>query len=136
MSRRRPTTRDLLVSTAEPDADDGTDPQLFHDRRRWNDAPPRPGRKAQQLGGQVQDALHAILAGLADAACREAIVVAVEPAPHAGRFRVTVAAPFAADVADRTRILERLTAATGVIRTQLAGAIHRRNVPELTFVLG
>lgn len=85
--------------------------------------------------GQVRDALIAILPGLADEALRELTVVSVEPAPHTGRLMVTVAVPRPADATDRTPVADRLTAAAGHLRTEVAAAVHRRRAPELAFQL-
>jgi ribosome-binding factor A len=125
MSRRRPSTEELLVSAGEISPEDGSDPVKFFDRRRWNEGPAKPGRKALQLCGQVKDALPGILARMAEPALRDVTVLAVEPAPHAGRLMVTVAGP-----ADAT---DRLTHATGRVRTEIAAAINRRKVPELVW---
>jgi ribosome-binding factor A len=125
MSRRRPSTEELLASAGEIGPEDGSDPVKFFDRRRWNDGPAKPGRKALQLCGQVKAALPGILARMADPALREVTVLAVELAPHAGRLMVTVASP-----ADAT---DRLTHATGRVRTEIAAVINRRKVPELVW---
>jgi ribosome-binding factor A len=91
------------------------------------------GRKALQLCGQVRDALGAILPVLADEVLQNLTVVSVEPAPHAGRLRVTVAVPSPADATDRTAAVEHLGRAAGLIRREVAAAVHRRKAPELTF---
>ena len=91
------------------------------------------GRKAYQLCGQVRDALGVILPGLADEVLQNLQVVSVEPAPHTGRLRVTVAVPSPADATDRTAAVERLGRAVGLIRREVAAAVHRRKAPELTF---
>ena len=90
-------------------------------------------RKTVQLCGQVKDALCQIVSGLGDDALNGLTVVSVEPAPHAGRLRVTVAAESPADVADLTVIRQHLTRATGLIRSEVARSITRRKAPELTF---
>ena len=51
------------------------------------------------------------------------------PAPHSGRLRATVTAP------DRGRAAERLHAAAGRLRTEVAGSINRRKAPELVFAV-
>jgi ribosome-binding factor A len=91
------------------------------------------GRKALQLCGQVRDALGVILPGLADEVLRGLTVVSVEPAPHTGRLRVTVAVPSPADATDRTTAAEHLGRAAGLIRREVAASVHRRKAPELTF---
>jgi ribosome-binding factor A len=133
MSRQRPSTRDLLASTDEVSPEDGGDPVKFFDRRKWNDSPATPGRKARQLCGQVKDALPGILARMADPVVRDVTVVSVEPAPHAGRLMVTVAVPAPADATDRAVTADRLGKATGRLRHEVAAVICRRKVPELAF---
>jgi ribosome-binding factor A len=91
------------------------------------------GRKARQLCEQVRDALGVILPGLADEVLQNLTVVAVEPAPHTGRLLVTVAGPGPADAADRAVAAEHLERAAGLIRREVAAAVHRRKAPELAF---
>lgn len=131
--RRRPSTRDLLASADEIGPEDGTDPVRFSDRRRWDDGPAKPGRKALQLCGQVKDALLGILSRSADPAVRDVTVVSVEPAPHAGRLMVTVAVPVPADATDRAAAADGLARAAGWVRREVALTITRRKVPELVF---
>jgi ribosome-binding factor A len=91
------------------------------------------GRKALQLCGQVRDALGVILPGLADEVLQNLTVVTVEPAPHTGRLMVTVAGPGPADAADRAVTMGHLDRAAGLIRREVAAAVHRRKAPELAF---
>lgn len=128
MSRKRSRGRELLSSAAEVGPEDGSDPRRFHDRRGTHGKP--PGRKAHQLCGQVAQALLVILPGLADEVLRDLTVVSVEPAPHSGRLQVTVAGPAPTDATDR-----HLRLAAGLLRTEVASAVHRRKAPELVFVV-
>ena len=132
MSRRRQTLADVA---AELGPDDLQDPKAFHDRRVSARHSGHVSRKGLQLCGQVQDALIAILPGLADEVLRDVTVVSVEPAPNTGRLMVTVAVPRPADVSDRTTVADRLAAAAGHLRTEVAAVVHRRRAPELTFRL-
>ncbi|MFO0935401.1 MAG: hypothetical protein U0798_02665 [Gemmataceae bacterium] len=90
-------------------------------------------RKTSQLCGQVKDALIGIVSGLGDEWLNGLTVLMVEPAPHAGRLRVTVAADSPADVTDRTAILDHLRRASGLIRSEVARSITRRKMPELVY---
>ena len=90
-------------------------------------------RKTGQLCGQVKDTLIGIVSGLGDEVINGLMVILVEPAPHAGRLRVTVAVDPTADVTDHTIIREHLGRAAGLIRCEVARAITRRKVPELVF---
>ena len=92
-----------------------------------------PDRKTSQLCGQVKDALIGILSGLGDDWLIGLTVLMVEPCPHAGRLRVTVAADSTADVTDRTTIRDHLSRASGLIRSEVARSITRRKAPELVY---
>ena len=127
MSRKRSRGRGLLGSAAEVGPEDGSDPRRFHDRRGLHGKP--PGRKARQLCGQVAQALQVLLPGLADEVLQDLVVVSVEPAPHSGRLLVTGAVPVPADATDR------LHRAAGLIRSEVAAAVHRRKAPELVFLV-
>src|SRR5215510_3945579 len=86
--------RQMLAGCSDIGPEDGTDPRDW--KKDWNAR--QPGRKALQLCRQVSEALGSALAGCADAVLQDVLVVAVEPAPNAGRLLVTVAAaPSAAD---------------------------------------
>ena len=91
-----------------------------------------------QLCGQVSEALNAILPGMADEILQNLTVVKVEPAPNAGRLRVTVAGAIPADVPDpatRMGAMLAINRAAGFLRTEVARAIHRKRAPELVFHL-
>jgi ribosome-binding factor A len=133
MNRKRSHSRDLLSSAAELGSDDGLDPKQLHGKQSWSESR-QLNRKAQQLCGQVADALRVILPALADEVLQNLMVLSVEPAPHTGRLLVTVAGPVPTDVTDRDALTERLAKAGGRIRSEVAGAIHRRKTPELVFV--
>ena len=117
--------RDLA---ADRSPEDGGDPKEFR-QKPW-DQPKKAGRKARQLCRQVRDALHGALAACGDPAVRAAAVLAVEPAPHTGRLRVTVGAP--ADVGSAA-VAAGVERAAGHLRAEVAAAISRRNAPELAF---
>jgi ribosome-binding factor A len=118
----------MLRACSEIGPDDGLDPR--YDKpvggRRG------PGRKALQLCRQVAEALDAALAGCGDAVLQGLRVADVKPAPNSGRLLVTVAA--AAEPLPADEVNGHLRNAAGVLRSEVASAIHRRRVPELTFV--
>jgi ribosome-binding factor A len=93
------------------------------------------GRKALQLCGQVENALHGILSGCADEVLQNVLVVSVVPAPNTGRLLITVAVSTTADVIDPTIILQHLNRANSYLRQQVATQINRRKVPELVFAV-
>lgn len=129
MSRRRRTAVPADLA-AEIGPEDGSDPKEFHGKP-W-DAPKQAGRKARQLCGQVRDVLHLALPGCGDAVLQAVTMVSVEPAPHTGRLRVVCAVPPDGGVS-RATAEEHLRRAAGVLRAEVASAVHRRHAPELTF---
>lgn len=132
MSRRRPAKVDVAGLADEAGPDDGVDPKELL-RKPW-DAPKQAGRKALQLCGQVKDVLHATLAGCGDAVLQAVAVVGVEPAPHTGRLRATVAVP-ADGTVSRAEAEDHLARAAGLLRSEVAGAVRRRKAPELVFLV-
>lgn len=136
LSRPRTNPPDWQTSTAALGLEDGCDPRAFHEKP-WN-RPRRASHKAHQLCGQVLEALGSILAGMADENLQNLTVVKVEPAPNTGRLRVTVAGDSPADATDPTTRKEALLAlerAGGLLRMEVARAIHRKYAPELAFHL-
>src|SRR5262249_30268256 len=130
MPPRKVSRRDVLYSCAEAGPDDGLDPR--YDRP---DEPPKvANRKALQLCGQVADTLILVLAGdSADDLLRDLIVEAGVPAPNSARLLVAGSRAVAAAAADVDAIRRHLDKARGRLRGEIAAAIHRRRVPDLTF---
>ena len=126
----KPSRRRLLAACSEIGPDDGVDPRSDGHAN----APRGPGRKALQLCRQVAEALDAVFAGCGDEVLNGLCVTGVKPNPHAGRLLVTVAATPAAEPVPVTVAQERLGRAAGMLRSEVAAAIHRRRAPELTFV--
>jgi ribosome-binding factor A len=130
MKRKKPSRQDLLSSCSEIGPDDGVDPRTYFrkatDKKNLN-------RKALQLCGEVARALsHAIAWELGDDLLGTLRVETVVPAPDSTRLLVTVSMPSGPDPA---LIRERLRLCTGRLRAEVAAAIHRRRVPDLTFHL-
>ena len=91
-------------------------------------------RKARQLCEQVAQALdHALAWVCGDPILNALSVVAVEPAPDASRLLVRLVVVDPECGATLQEILSRLAAARGLLRTQVAAAIHRKGVPEVVF---
>jgi ribosome-binding factor A len=131
MTSRRISRKDLLSGCAEPGPGDGQDP-------RYDTCPGSQkvaNRKARQLCGEVSRTLGSILAGeCADEVLRDLLVVSVVPAPNSSRLLVTVSRGTEPPPEDAVpRILEHLERARGLLRTEMAAALHRRRVPDLTF---
>src|SRR5947209_545598 len=126
----KPSRRRLLAACSEIGPDDGIDPRYDGHAN----APRGPGRKALQLCRQVAEALDAAFTGCGDEVLNGLCVTGVKPAPHAGRLLVTVAATPAAEPMPVAVVQERLCRAAGMLRSEVAAAIHRRRAPELAFV--
>ncbi len=91
-------------------------------------------RKAQQLCAQVAETLSFVLqAECNDEILRDLLVESVVPAPDSTRLLVTVMPSPAAPSLDVARVHEHLAQAYGKLRSEVAGAIHRKKVPELVF---
>jgi ribosome-binding factor A len=130
MTSRKISRRDLRAGCAEPGAGDGLDPRL--DRP---DGPGRvPNRKALQVCAQVGRTLAQVLSGESgDPVLRDLVVASVVPAPNSARLLVTVARAPGADDLDPAEVLTHLGRARGRLRNEVAAAVHRRKVPDLTF---
>jgi ribosome-binding factor A len=116
---------------AEPGPEDGQDPRDVLRRA----ARKKGGRKTQQLCAQVAEALNYAFAAVChDDVLREVAVVTVEPAPNEGRLLVTVGPALPGPV-DPAQVLAHVQEAVGKLRSEVASAIHRKKVPELTFAV-
>jgi ribosome-binding factor A len=130
MSRKKPSRQAMLPLCSDVGPEDGLDPRLAP-----RDFSARgPGRKVLQLCGQVARTLNGALAESADEVLRDLVVAAVTPAPNSTRLLVTVTASGSAGV-DPGVALERLRNAAGRLRAEVAAAVHRRRVPDLSFRL-
>jgi ribosome-binding factor A len=130
MKARKPSRRELLRYCTDIGPEDGLEP-----RNGWHEPQERvANRKALQLCGQVARTLSCVLSGeCGDDVLREIIVEAVQPVPNTSRLLVTVTlAPSAAGVEPAT-VLQHLHSASGMLRSEVAAAIHRRKTPELVF---
>ena len=107
--------------------DDGVDPRTLF-RKPIGKV---PNRKALQLCGQVARALGVVLGECGDDVLRNLGVAAVDPAPDSSRLLVAVYSLEGST--DPEAVVERLGRAYGLLRSEVAAAIHRRKVPELTF---
>jgi ribosome-binding factor A len=93
-------------------------------------------RKCLALCAQVRRALEiAIAADCRDEILNELTILDVWPDPTTRRLRVWVAGPNDMDEWKREQVLQRLSAARGFLRAQVATAIHRKRTPELVFEL-
>jgi ribosome-binding factor A len=123
MSSRRPSRKDIRLLCDSVGPEDGIDPRYL---RKPSGQAPR--RKTLQLCSQAREALVGALAGCADGALRDLSVVAVTPA-GGGRLLVTLR-PNGADPATAR---DHLARAHGLLRREVAAAVHRRKAPDLVF---
>ena len=130
MSRKR-TPRPMGRLCEDYGEEDGTDP------RWWSRAAGRQrDHKVLQLCRQVERALNLALAGESgDPLFNGLSVESVEPAPDSSRLRVRLRAGASAGPTDPGMLQARLQGATGFLRTQVAEAVCRRKVPELSLEL-
>jgi len=91
------------------------------------------GHKDRQVCRQVADAVGWYLACADDPILTELFVVQVDPAPSAARVLVTLAPGHG--TVDAARVIDRLREVADQLREEVAGEIHRRRAPELTFRL-
>jgi len=132
MTTRKRSEDALRALCAHVHEDDGVDPRHDKDEDRKKADP----RKDRQLCKQVLRALNdALQAEARSSMLRELTVVRVEPAPDIARLRVEIeASPEGAAVGAR-QLMEQLDRSRGFLRTQVAGAISRKRVPTLVFVI-
>jgi ribosome-binding factor A len=93
------------------------------------------GRKTLQLCSQVADTLSYVLSGECDdELLRDLQVMSVVPAPDASQLLVTVYPVVATDATfDAALVRQRLLAAVGRLRSEVAASITRKKAPKLLF---
>ena len=124
-SRKRPRRRTVR---AAPLFDDGGPvyPSTPRDAKE--------GRKAKQLCRQVAETLDMVLSGeCRDESLQSLHVLSVVPAPNASRLLVIARTDIPEAEFDRDAIMARLDAESSHLRAEVAGSIHRKRVPLLTF---
>ena len=127
--QRKPSRRILESMCGQPSPEDGLDPRDYFKPTRQK----RDRRKDWQLCRQVFETLNYVLSGDShDDVLRGLLVCVVTPAPDATRMLVSVQSLDQGDV-DPHIIVQRLQAAMGRLRAEVARSISRRKVPELTF---
>jgi ribosome-binding factor A len=127
--RRRFTGKLMPVLASETGPEDGIDLRTLPRYARGKVA----NRKALQLCREVERTLGTLLAGgCGDSVLHDLHVQSVIPAPDSTRLlvRLSFSGPMAMEVGE---VLTRLHRAYGLLRSEVAAAIHRRKVPDLTF---
>lgn len=120
----------LLTLCGQLNEDDAVDPrEFFRKKYRSKDA------KAQRLCKQVEETLSLILSGeIADEMLQALEVFSVQPAPNTRRLLVVVRPhEEVSGTVTPDRILDRLAAVQGLLRSEVAGAISRSRAPSLVF---
>ena len=112
---------------AEPGHDDGLDTR----RSRRGGRHRKEDRKLRQLCAQVARTIELALSASQDDVLIGLYVTSVTPTPAVGRLQVWVSAH--EPTTHPPEALQRLAAAKGWLREEIAEAISRRRVPELTF---
>jgi ribosome-binding factor A len=130
MKDRKVSPDELLASCGEVGPEDGIDPRVqsrYTPRKVTN-------RKALQLCGQVARTLaHVFAWECRDELLQGLIVESVQPGPNSARMLVTVSLNEPVRDVTAEEILLHLQRAAGMLRSEVAAAIHRRRVPELQF---
>lgn len=130
MKFRKASPEEMLSSCTDIGPDDGVDPRTAFRKplRRV------PNRKALQLCAQVADTLNQVFAWeCGDELLEGLLVESVRPAPNSSHLLVTVALADPAAKIDPATVMQHLQRAYGLLRSEVASAIHRKRVPELTF---
>lgn len=92
-----------------------------------------PDRKTLQLCAQVERSLALALAGCGDDVLQAVTVESVRPGPDGSILAVTVLLPGGPGARGARDVLAALERARGLLRAEIASAIHRQRVPELAF---
>jgi ribosome-binding factor A len=129
MRFRGPLRKDLQSSCADVGPEDGLDPRKDAVKRSSK----APNRKALQLCRQIEQALNLLLPDCGEELLRDLLVAAVVPAPDSTRVLVTLCSTPAGEAIDQGAVLNALQRAKALLRREVAAAIHRWKVPELTF---
>ncbi len=129
---KKPSPNDLLSSCGAIGPDDGIDPRT----QSRPESRKVPNRKALQLCGQVARTVAHVLAWeCGDDRLQGLIVESVQPAPSSARLLVTLRFADPQPEISPAEVLAQLERASGLLRSEVAAAIHRRKAPELTFRL-
>lgn len=122
----------LRALCGELQDDDGVDPRDFFRTSRKRG---KEGRKAKQLGRQVQKTLDQVFSGETRDELLAALRVVSVTSPDSAALLVTVQADLPAERFDRAEIESRLAQMSGRLRSEVAAAITRKRTPLLLFHL-
>jgi ribosome-binding factor A len=130
MKRPRPSKPSTRRAAPAVGPREGVDPRIVSSR---GSAGGRAGRKTAQLCHQVAETLEQLFAEQEDDVLQALHVVSVDAAPDESHLLVTVAPATGALSRDPIVIHQRLEQATGLLRSEVAGAITRRKVPGMSW---
>ncbi len=123
------TPADMCDSVYE---DDGIDPRKYF----ANTYQRKMNRKTLQLCSQVGEVINSILVGeCGDDVLKNLFVQTVVPAPNADRLLVTLGFTTAREIVRPEEVIEHLYKLKGYLRTEMAGSVNRKRVPDLAFQL-
>ena len=128
MESNKPAKDELLQLCGEIGPEDGIDPRDF-----FKPARKESHRKTFQLCHQVAETLNVELASMSEPPLSDLAVVSVEPAPDASHLLVLVAAQDPKRVLVEADVLSALNGSSGRFRAEVAAAISRKRVPQLSF---
>lgn len=129
MTSRRMSLRAIASLCAVAGPEDGVDPR--HGRRKGSGR--KKEKKAKQVCKQAEVTVQLALNVLLDEALQDLRVVRVEPAPDSRRLLVVVAPRSGSTRMTEHDAAEVVRKVEGLLRTELASALHRKRVPSLTF---
>jgi ribosome-binding factor A len=130
--------REVRELVSELRSGDGIDPREEAKRQRRERRKDRPGQghgvhKQEQLVSQVQDAIQTALQAAASPILN--LLTVQEVAQHGGSLVVAVTLPESSESVDLPEATTALEYAAPMLRREVAGAITRKNAPNLSFVV-
>lgn len=133
MTSRKASLRAIASLCDEIGPEDGIDPRLL--ARGSSRKSKKEHRKTLQLRRQAEVAIQLVLDELGDDGLQGLAVTRVETDTNAGRLIVLLRPTSAESTTHEVEALEALARASGVLRSAVAFAIHRKRAPILTFRL-
>jgi hypothetical protein len=117
---------------ASPRSGDGIDPKEEKRQQARRQRKRKPDYSTQRLAKQVFDAL-CLGSSLTEIGLEDFTVTGVQPLGGSGQFLVEIQSVAPLSAFDPLEAEERLRLASGKIRFEIAGYLHRKRVPELKF---
>ncbi len=111
---------------------DGIDPKEEKRQQARRQRKRKPDYSSQRLAKQCFDAL-CLGSSLTEIGLEDFAITAVHPLGRSGQFLVEIQCVAPLTAYDPREAEERLRLASGKIRFEIAGYLHRKRVPELKF---